>query len=565
MSHLYLKSRLGIINFSDRIKIVTDGPNDGGIDAFYIDARAKVIHLLQAKFRANSENFETEQMSAYDLLKMDVSRITKGQKKDEQGNSYNDQIKALQKAIAKVPDLANYQYKVVLLGNTEKLSKAALSRLVEGFHVEQFPHDRVYAEMLFPVINGTYFSEPNLSIEIDLSNVSGGQSHLDYNVRAQNQNINIKLLFVPTREIGRIMNSYKNSVLRFNPRSFLELSDNPVNRDIEASIRTAVNNEFALFNNGVTIISDETKGTSNTAKRGKAQIVLKNPQLVNGGQTAHTLGRIYSECANSGDFNQFKSKEVLLRVISFEGSSQANQSSRLTLIGDISKASNSQTKVDESDRRSNDPVQLKLQDLFFKDHGLYYERKQGEFHDGIHAGYIDKALTVDREKLIRVGLASSFQVRQARSSIKKYFADPNALNEILKVGDIEQYAFGYELLSLIDTERKAKPTSPNDRYNTKLYGQGLRYGQYAVLATCIFNGLKHGLNAQAILKNTLTQWRGFESWASKEPANAQYKKSQSFDFPNYYKGATINDDLKSYNFVYPSDKKSMSQKNKNLV
>lgn len=83
MSHLYLKSRLGIINFSDRIKIVTDGPNDGGIDAFYIDARANVIHLLQAKFRANSENFETEQMSAYDLLKMDVSRITKGQKKDE--------------------------------------------------------------------------------------------------------------------------------------------------------------------------------------------------------------------------------------------------------------------------------------------------------------------------------------------------------------------------------------------------------------------------------------------------------------------------------------------------
>ena len=235
-----------------------------------------------------------------------------------------------------------------------------MKKLVDGFQVDQFPHDRIYTDLLFPVVNGTYFSEPDLTIEINLANA--GQTHLDYDVKAQDQKTNIKLLFVPTREIGRIMHTYKNSVLKYNPRSFLELSGNPVNQDIEASVRGNQSNEFSLFNNGVTIISDQTAVNSNTAKADKAQIILRNPQLVNGGQTAFTLGRIYEGCEISKDFSIFKNKEVLLRVITFVGKpTPANHASRLKLLGDISKASNSQTKVDESDRRSNDPIQIKLQ------------------------------------------------------------------------------------------------------------------------------------------------------------------------------------------------------------
>jgi hypothetical protein len=65
----------------------------------------------------------------------------------------------------------------------------------------------------------------------------GADTHLDYDVKTAALRPNIKLLFVPTTEIGRIMQTYKNSILKFNPRSFLELKNNPVNREIEASIR----------------------------------------------------------------------------------------------------------------------------------------------------------------------------------------------------------------------------------------------------------------------------------------------------------------------------------------
>ena len=86
------------------------------------------------------------------------------------------------------------------------------------------------------------------------------------------------------------MHTYKNSVLKYNPRSFLELAKNPVNEEIETSICDKTNNEFALFNNGITVIADGTSISSDTAKQGTAQVVLRNPQLVNGAQNRLYVG-----------------------------------------------------------------------------------------------------------------------------------------------------------------------------------------------------------------------------------------------------------------------------------
>jgi hypothetical protein len=311
--HLFLKARFGLVRFADREALVTDGNGDGGIDAYYIDQRSKRIYVLQSKFRATSANFTSINMTALDLLKMDVGRILKGEKRDEKGGTYNDRIRGLQKAVQKLTDAGSYTTHVVLLGNTKTFTPLQLKKLVEGYAVDQFPHDRAYKELLFPVINGTYFTDPNLTIEINLANLKG-DTHLDYDVKVASLRPNVKLLFVPTREIGRIMLTYKNSILKFNPRSFLELTNNPVNKEIEASIRNIDSNEFALFNNGITIIADGTSISSDTAKQGTAQVVLRNPQLVNGAQTAYTLGRIYEQCSSVNDFKIFKGKEVLLKI-----------------------------------------------------------------------------------------------------------------------------------------------------------------------------------------------------------------------------------------------------------
>ena len=549
--HLFLKARFGLLSFSQRETYVTDGSNDGGIDAFYLDENAKTIYILQSKFRATAENLATTNMTPMDLLKMDVSRILKGQKRAEDGSAYNEKItKKLQRAVKGLRDAGNYTTQVILLGNTKNLTTAKLDKLLEGYTADQYPHERIFQELLFPVINGTYFTEPNLSIEIKLVN-SIGQVCLDYNVKADASKANIKLVFVPNKEIGRIMSVYKNSILKFNPRSFLELKNNTVNRDIENSITQVKSNEFSIFNNGVTIISDHTSISSDTAKKGAAQLVIRNPQLVNGGQTAYTLSRIYDDCDRAKNFSVFTGKEVLLRVITFSGPARDSiDGPRLKLIGDISRASNSQTKIEESDRRSNDEIQLKLQQLFFEKHGLYYERKLGEFSDGLLAGYITEAQLVNRDKIIRIALASNYRVNQARSSISKFFDTDVKLGAILVAKDVDKYAYGYEVTRLLDEKQKNPPASAADRYHTKEYGQALRYGKHPVVAVCINKGLENSKSCLEAVDSVLSQWIDFETWAAKKPSNSSYiPLAGGYDYVNYYKGATINSDIQEYPFL----------------
>jgi hypothetical protein len=547
--HLYLKARFGLVTFDDREWYVTDGKYDGGIDAYFIDKSAKQIHILQSKFRANASNFASSDMTASDLLKTDVARILRGgNTKDESGNRYNDKIlNHLVKDYQRLPDVADYTTHVVLLGNNRRFSEKEVRRLIEGYQVNQLPHEAIYSDLLFPVVNGTYYSEPNLTIEI---NYEGNLQEVKHLVKADGVETTVSLFFVPTKEIGRIMHLYKNSILKYNPRSFLELGKNPVNREIAESIRSANGNRFALFNNGITMVSARTKVSSDTAKRGVGQILVTNPQLINGGQTAFTLATIYAECLPRGRFDIFKGKQVMLRIITFEGKqTPSNTAARDHLIADVSRASNSQTKVDESDRRSNDPIQLELQRHFFDQHGLYYERKKGEFSDGISSGYIDRSLLVDRDKLVRMALAADYKPHLARTTTAKYFK-PNALATVLRVSNVPLYAYAYEVLTRIEVERKKRPVTRGDRFNTNLYGQGLRLGQYALVSACAGAARAAGETPSAGLKKVLAQWKKFEAWAAKRPANRSYRESGGFNHTNYYKGATVGQDLQDFPFVF---------------
>jgi hypothetical protein len=83
----------------------------------------------------------------------------------------------------------------------------------------------------------------------------------------------------------------------------------------------------------------------------------------------------------------------------------------------------------------------------FKEFGVYYERKLGEFSDGLRYGYVPTNLLVKREKLVRVALACDYRTNQTRSSTKKFF-DQTALASLLKITEVAKYAYGYQVLEL---------------------------------------------------------------------------------------------------------------------
>ena len=250
--HLYLKVSFGLLDFSDREKVVTDGSYDGGIDAYYIDKDNKIINFIQSKFRTTEKNFEEKEITYDELLRMDADRISDGEKSDEDGNTYNGKIHQLIRDISGLEDVGRYSYEVIILANVKGLKQSQTKKLTNGFRAQVFDYERIYEDLVFPVVSGTYYNRSQLNISLNLVNKSAQSARISYNVQTEYKNCDITVVFVPTEEIGRVLYKYKNSILKYNPRCYLEMKANSVNRSIYNTIKSKKTNEFALFNNGIT-------------------------------------------------------------------------------------------------------------------------------------------------------------------------------------------------------------------------------------------------------------------------------------------------------------------------
>ena len=118
--HLFLKVKFGLLEFQERHSCITDGANDGGLDAYHIDSENKKLYLIQSKFRSTSENFTRKTISAEELVKMEISRIIRGELNDTNGVQYNSKIKSFQKKWSEIRDQANYENVVIILGNLSR-------------------------------------------------------------------------------------------------------------------------------------------------------------------------------------------------------------------------------------------------------------------------------------------------------------------------------------------------------------------------------------------------------------------------------------------------------------
>lgn len=425
--HLFIKVKFGILSFSEREKFITDGTQDGGIDGYFVDADSRTIFLLQSKFRATEKNFEGKKITLDEIAAMDTGRIVSGETHDERGVEYNGKIRGLIRNISEIEDIGRYKYQVIIIANLQILSQTILRNLSGGFPVEIFDFERCYSELVFPVLSGTYFQKEELNILLDLTNKNAG-SKITYEVATTFGPCDITVLFVPTLEIAKTMYKYKNAILKHNPRSYLEFEGAPVNDSIRETIVSGTSNEFALLNNGITMISDETSINEKIGQKSKAQLYVKNPQIINGGQTAFTLSRIYQSDVMGAE-KTFEGKEVLLKVITLALSEQ-NQKSNATaaLIDRISTATNRQTAVTNADRHSIEDGFIELQKLVFDRFGVLFERKRGEFGEGIREGYLSKNQVMERNTFAKIYFAANG--RFSESTNKRAFLhikDPKSL------------------------------------------------------------------------------------------------------------------------------------------
>jgi AIPR protein len=260
------------------------------------------------------------------------------------------------------------------------------------------------------------------------------------------------------------------------------MKGNPVNEDIYNTIKERATNEFALFNNGLTMLSDDTSFNERIGQKDRAQIIISNPQLINGGQTSFTLSRIYEEVLEGTTSSSvFNGKEVLLKIITFGETASSDESKKRKLIEEISKATNKQSEVSDADRRSNDKVQIDLQEKLFEEYGYYYERKKGEFASGIREKYLKREQIIDREQFLRIAICCDIKPSVAQSGAKllqKHF-DEHMQHMLCRY---DEYFYGYLVYQSVLQVARECEKDKNDKYGVRGCLKSLRVSR--IRLTC---------------------------------------------------------------------------------
>ena len=152
------------------------------------------------------------------------------------------------------------------------------------------------------------------------------------------------------------------------------------NNQIASTLTTEPDN-FFLYNNGLTITADSLESKPENMNK-DVSIILKNFQVVNGGQTLRSIYN-YKNSKNANLENLVNSS-VLVRIL------DTNKSEELT--GKISEYTNSQNPIRPVDLRSVDQIQLDIEKrLQLED--IKYLRKRG---NGSNIGEYSYAISMEK-------------------------------------------------------------------------------------------------------------------------------------------------------------------------
>ncbi|SDH84712.1 AIPR protein [Vibrio xiamenensis] len=137
-----------------------------------------------------------------------------------------------------------------------------------------------------------------------------------------------------------------------------------VNLDIKETLELGDSAEdFWWLNNGVTVLA------SDVSAPGGKELIIHNPEIVNGLQTSTELYRFFSE--KNKEYQD--SRNILVRVIVPD-----NEASRDKII----RATNSQTPIPKASLRATDAIHRDIED-YLKPRGLFYDRRKNYYkNDG---------------------------------------------------------------------------------------------------------------------------------------------------------------------------------------
>jgi len=156
---------------------------------------------------------------------------------------------------------------------------------------------------------------------------------------------------VQVADLRALWAAHKTKLMSPNIRDYLGVvrSSGNINFGIKETAKTQPDN-FAIFNNGITVLVNEYELQDAGAADGKRNIRVKGVGIVNGGQTMGALGSL--DAAEAGPTVRAM---VMARFV---------KCTNTLVLGDIVKYNNTQNKVEATDFRSKTAVQDRLRKEF---------------------------------------------------------------------------------------------------------------------------------------------------------------------------------------------------------
>ena len=343
---------------------ITDGSNDGGIDAIYIFANGGLLKdsddleylkkessleivIITSKHDNSFEQavINSEYTTISEFFNLALSN-------NELINPYNERILEKRKLfIQSYMQLATklktlkIRYIYVSRGNSQLIGENVLSKSQQVLELTK-----------------SYFSDCIVSYDFlgasEVLSLYRKKKEFDLNLPFSEQlsaDRQKYIILCNIKDYYQFVKDDKNELKRYlfdsNVRDYNGL--NKTNTEILQTLSNDDNVDFWWLNNGITILS------SNAVNMGKF-IKIENVQIVNGLQTSYTIFEYFNDHPDIED-----DRKLMVKIIT---------ETDCEIRDKIIRATNSQTSIQEASLHATDKIQRDIEDILLK-YNMYYERR----------------------------------------------------------------------------------------------------------------------------------------------------------------------------------------------
>lgn len=331
---------------------------DKGIDCFVHHPENRELIIIQNKHY--SENVSVQRKEVSDFLVSPLHALTSG--------TY-ERSPDLQRCFNSVKDNEEYNVKLYFFTTTDKKANE-IESIIREFNKSQSKRTKCRVSASYfgiSQIYDLYFGknyQDEARFTYDLVFPFKGMSAAireEYEVDA-NPSLYV---FTPVSQVYNMLKAAEEKYYPLFDKNIREyLGRNPINNGIIRTLESeSERRNFVYYNNGITIICKSFE--ANNQEAGVQKRTLKNPQIVNGCQTANSIKEVFKNLDATEIEQGYKNVHVLIKALAIKDRQEPHK----TFYENVVKYTNTQNAINDKAFTSNEDRFYRIQEGF-KDRGF---------------------------------------------------------------------------------------------------------------------------------------------------------------------------------------------------